>query len=161
MTDTSRKTDGLNMERQELVQALLKTIKGNFTVGGVMEEIALEAYDMGTEYAKTRRFNNSSRYHSYTYELDDGSKVSATSFYRIFNTRFQTPAYMDAETYLKEFFDDEKELLFHLVRDQRLGINGVFKAVMSPREMQRLSFTDYVLVIACFGAGFMKQAAQR
>lgn len=148
------------MDRQELTEALLKTIKGNFSSGGVMEEIALESYDMGTEYARVRRFNNSGKYHSYTYELDDGSKVAANSFYRIFNTRFQTPAYMDAEKYLKQFFDDEKELLFHLVRDQRMGINGVFKAVMSPREMQHLSFTDYVLVIACFGAGFMKQTAR-
>lgn len=144
------------MERQELAEALLRTIKGELAPEKMMGEIALEAYDMGEEYARTRRFNNSSRYHSYTYELDDGSKVSASSFFRIFTTRFQTPAYMDAETYLREFFDDEKELLFHLVRDQRFGINGVFRAVMSPREMQRLSFTDYVLVIACFGAGFMK-----
>lgn len=154
---TEGSTDGLSMERQELVKALLKAIKGDFASGGIMEEIALEAYDMGTEYASTRKFNNSSRYHSYSYELDDGSKISASSFFRIFHTRFQTPAYMEAETCLKKFFDDEKELLFHLVRDQRFGINGVFKAVVSPREMQRLSFTDYVLVIACFGAGFMKQ----
>lgn len=161
MTDTNKKMDGLSMERQELVQALLKRIKGNFVSGGVMEEIALESYDMGAEYARTRRFNNSGRYHSYMYELDDGSRISANSFYRIFHTRFQTPAYMDAETYLKEFFNDENELLFHLVRDQRMGINGVFKAVMSPREMQHLSFTDYILVIACFGAGFMKHRAQR
>lgn len=160
MTDANKKTNGLSMERQELAEALLKIIKGDFAAGGLMEEIALESYDMGVEYARTRRFNNSSRYHSYMYELDDGSRVSANSFYRIFNTRFQTPAYMDAENYLKEFVDDEKELLFHLVRDQRLGINGVFKAVMSPREMQHLSFTDYVLVIACFGAGFMKQMAE-
>lgn len=160
MTDTNKKMDGLSMERQELAEALLRTIKGNFMSGGVMEEIALESYDMGEEYAKTRRFNNSGRYHNYNYELDDGSKVSASSFFRIFNTRFQTPAYMDAEKYLREFFDDEKEVLFHLVRDQRFGINGVFKAVVSPREMQHLSFTDYVLVIACFGAGFMKQTAE-
>lgn len=151
------KRGGLNMERQELAVALLKAVKGNFTAGGIFEEIALEAYDMGAEYARVRRFNNSSRYHNYTYELDDGSTVPASSFYRIFNTRFQTPAYMDAEKYLRELFDDEKELLFHLVRDQRLGINGVFKAVMSPREKQHLSYTDYVLVIACFGAGYMKQ----
>lgn len=160
MTDTNKKMDGLSMERQELVQALLKRIKGNFVAGGVMEEIALESYDMGAEYARVRRFNNSGRYHSYMYELDDGSRISANSFYRIFHTRFQTPAYMGAETYLKEFFNDENELLFHLVRDQRMGINGVFKAVMSPREMQHLSFTDYILVIACFGAGFMKHRAQ-
>lgn len=157
MTDTNKKADGLSMERQEMVEALLKTVKGNFASGGVIEEIALESYDMGAEYARARRFNNSGRYHSYMYELDDGSMVSANSFYRIFNTRFQTSAYMDAEKYLKEFFDDEKGELFHLVRDQRVGINGVFKAVMSPRETQHLSFTDYVLVIACFGAGFMKQ----
>lgn len=157
MTEINKKTDGLSMERQELAEALLKAVKGTFTSGGMMEEIALESYDMGAEYAKTRRFNNSSRYHNYMYELDDGSTVSASSFFRIFNTRFQTPAYMDAEQHLRAFFDDPDELLFHLVRDQRFGINGVFKAVMSPREKQHLSFTDYVLVIACFGAGFMKQ----
>ena len=42
----------------------------------------------------------------------------------------QTPAYMQAEEHLQEFFDDDDEMLFHLVRDQRFGINGVFKAVM-------------------------------
>ena len=161
MTDTNKKTDGRGMERKELVEALLKRIRGTFTSEGLIEEIALEAYDMGTEYAAVRRFNNSSRYHSYTYKLDDGSTVSASSFFRIFTTRFQTPAYMDAEKYVREFFDDEKEELFHLVRDQRFGINGVFKAVMSPREMQHLSFTDYVLVISCFCAGFMKQAENK
>lgn len=151
--------NGLRMERQALAEALLEAVKGNFTAGGMFEEIALESYDMGAEYARTRRFNNSSRYHNYTYELDDGSAVPASSFYRIFTTRFQTPAYMEAEERLKELFEDEQELLFHLVRDQRLGINGVFRAVMSPREKQHLSYTDYVLVIACFGAGYMKQLA--
>lgn len=160
MADKNRTMDGLSMGRQELAEALLKTIKGSFTSGGIMEEMALEAWDMGAEYAKTRRFNNSGRYHNYRYELDDGSTVSASSFYRIFNTRFQTPAYMEAEQHLREFFDDEEELLFHLVRDQRFGINGVFKAVMSPREKQHLSFTDYVLIIACFGAGYMKRMAE-
>lgn len=154
------KRNGLRMERQALAETLLKAVKGNFTAGGMFEEIALESYDMGAEYARTRRFNNSSRYHNYTYELDDGSTVPASSFYRIFTTRFQTPAYMEAEEHLKELFEDEQELLFHLVRDQRLGINGVFRAVMSPREKQHLSYTDYVLVIACFGAGYMKQLAE-
>ena len=81
MADTNKKMNGLDMTKEAIAGALLKDIKGNFAVGGVMEEMALEAYDMGVEYAQTRRFNNSSRYHNYSYELDDGSTVSASSFY--------------------------------------------------------------------------------
>ena len=50
---------------------------------------------------------------------------------------------------------DEKDILFHMVRDQRFGINGVFKAVISKDEPQQLNYVDYVLIIACFCAGFM------
>ena len=67
----------------------------------------------------------------------------------------QTGAYMDAEQAVREFFDDSDLTLFRLVRDKRLGINGVFKAVMSPGEPQQINYTDYVLIIACFCAGVM------
>lgn len=147
---------GPAMERAELVDAILREIKGDFAAAGVSREIGLEAYDMGVEYAETRRFNNSSRYHNYRYIIEDGTSVSASSFYSIFTTRMQTPAYMQAEEHVRKFFADDDETLFHLVRDQRFGINGVFKAVMSPRETQQLNLPDYVLVIACFAAGFLK-----
>lgn len=153
--DIKKIKDGSKMDREELVDAIIREVKGDFAVAGNTREIGLEAFDMGTEYSKTRRFNNSSRYHNYKYIIDDGSTVSASSFYQIFNTRMQTPAYVHAEEHLRKFFDDDDEVLFHLVRDQRFGINGVFKAIMMPRETQQLNLPDYTLVIACFGAGFL------
>lgn len=152
---TEREFDGMSMNREEIANALAKKVKGELAKGALTEEIALDSYDMGMEYAKTKKFSSSSRYKNYDYELDDGSFVPASSYFRIFTTRFQTPAYMDAEKYLKEFFDDSDQFIFHLVRDKRLGINGVFRAVISSREIQKMSFTDYVLVISCFGAGLM------
>lgn len=143
------------MEKQQLVDSLISEIKSDFAASGKSEEIGLDAYDMGVEYAKTRRFNNSARYHNYNYIIEDGSTISASSFYRIFTTRMQTPAYVEAEEHLHNYFDDKDEILFHLLRDQRFGINGVFKAVMSPRETQQLNYPDYVMVIACFAAGFL------
>ena len=70
-------------------------------------------------------------------------------------SRNQTGAYIDAEKALKELTDDKKALdtIFRLVRDQRFGINGVFKAIMSPDEPQQLNYIDFVLVIASFCAG--------
>jgi len=143
------------LSREELTDALLREIKGDFAADGDSKEIALAAYDMGAEYAKTKRFDNSRHYHNYRYIIEDGSTVSSSSFYSVFMTRSQTPAYMEAEQQVRKFFDDEDDFLFHLVRDQRFGINGVFKAVMSPRETQQLNVRDYVLVIACFAAGIM------
>lgn len=47
----------------------------------------------------------------------------------------------------------KEDYLFHFVRDQRFGINGMFKAVYQPHEPQQLSIFDYILAIACFCAG--------
>lgn len=142
------------MEKDEIIKGLLKIIMGELA-GDESESKLTRAYEMGEEYAKTRRFDNSRFYHSYQYRLDDGTRVSSTSFFNQFMNRNQTGAYMDAEAAVKEFFDDEKDILFHMVRDQRFGINGVFKAVMTPSEPQQLNYKDYVLVIAGFCAGYM------
>lgn len=149
------KNNGFASDRDELVNSLIREIKGDFAAKGCTLEIAEEACDMGADYARTRRFNNSGRYHNYDYRLDDGGSVKAFNYFDIFMTRLQTSAYMDAEKAVRDFFEDSGDRLFHLVREQRFGINGVFKAVMSSREAQNLSFSDYVLVIACFCAGFM------
>ena len=120
-----------------------------------MEEIAVKAYEMGLNYSQTKRFDNSRFYHNYKFRLDDGSTVMSTNFYNLFMNRNQTGAYMEAEQVVRQFFDDEKGVLFHMVRDQRFGINGVFKACMSSHEPQQLNYSDFVLVIACFCAGVM------
>ena len=141
--------------REDLVKALIEKIMSSHSAGGKMEELALRAYDMGVEYSKTKRFDNSRFYHNYQFRLDDGSRVLSSNFFNQFTTRNQTGAYMDAEAAVKEFFDDADQTLFRLVRDKRLGINGVFKAVMSPSEPQQINYTDYVLIIAAFCAGVM------
>jgi hypothetical protein len=64
---------------------------------------------------------------------------------------------MQAEDILNEFFDDSDQTLFRLVRDKRTGINGAYKAVMSPDEPQQLNFIDYVLIICCFCAGVINK----
>lgn len=142
------------MEKDQIINKILSNIMGELA-GAQSESRALRAYEMGVEYSKTRRFDNSRFYHTYQYRLDDGTRVSSTSFFNQFMNRNQTGAYMDAEAIVKELLGDEKEILFHMVRDQRFGINGVFKAVMTPSEPQQLNYTDYVLVIACFCAGYM------
>ena len=143
------------LDREVLVKDLLKKIQGALAVEGKMAPLAFKAYDMGVEYATTKRFDNSRYYHNYQFRLDDGSRVLSSNFFNQFTTRNQTGAYMDAEAAVKEFIDDTDQTLFRLVRDKRLGINGVFKAVMSPAEPQQINYTDYVLVIACFCAGVM------
>lgn len=147
------------LEKEILIKQLLEKIKGAFTAGSPTEEAAFRAYDMGVQYAQTRRFDNSRFYHNYQFRLDDGTRVSSTSFYNMFMSRNQTGAYIDAEKALKEYFDDARQLdaIFHLVRDQRFGINGVFKAIISPGEPQQLIYTDFVLIIACFCAGVVNR----
>lgn len=147
------------LEREMLVNELLKKIKGEFAVSGESQQDAFKAYDMGVQYGQTRRFDNSRFYHNYKFRLDDGTSVMSTSFFNIFMSRNQTGAYIDAERALKEFFTDARQLdaIFHLVRDQRFGINGVFKAIMSPQEPQQLNYIDFVLVIACFCAGVVNK----
>jgi len=140
-----------------LVNDLLKKIKGEYAAEGEMAANAMRAYEMGAAYAQTRRFDNSRFYHNYKYQLDDGSTVLSSNFFNLFTNRHQTAAYMDAEAAVKEFIEDKDDKLFHLVRDQRFGINGVFKAVMSPSEPQQLNYIDYVVVIACFCAGVMNK----
>ena len=141
------------LDREVLVKDLLTKIQGALAIEGKMAPLAFKAYDMGVDYAKTKRFDNSRYYHNYQFRLDDGSRVLSSNFFNQFTTRNQTGAYMDAEAAVKEFMDDTDQTLFRLVRDKRLGINGVFKAVMSPSEPQQINYTDYVLVIACFCAG--------
>ena len=147
------------LEREILVNELLKKIKGEFALSGESHQDAFKAYDMGVQYGQTRRFDNSRFYHNYKFRLDDGTSVMSTSFFNIFMSRNQTGAYIDAEKALKEFFTDARQLdaIFHLVRDQRFGINGVFKAIMSPQEPQQLNYIDFVLVIACFCAGVVNK----
>ncbi len=143
------------MEREQLIQEIITRVKGEFAAEGESRNIAEFAYERGEAYAKTRRFDNSRYYHNYSFRLDDGSQVFSSSFFSIYTTRNQTGAYLDAEKVVKELLGDEKDRLFHLVRDQRFGINGVFKAALSPGEPQQISYTDYVLVIAAFCAGVM------
>ena len=143
------------MSENSLIAQLIHAVKGELGTDTNMENIALKAYEMGLNYSETKRFDNSRHYHNYQFKLDDGSTVMSTNFYNLFMNRNQTAAYMEAEQVVGRFFDDEKKVLFNLVRNQRFGINGVFKAVMSPGEPQQLNYSDFVLVIACFCAGVM------
>lgn len=143
------------MAENSLIAQLIQIIKGELGTDEKMETIALKAYEMGLNYSETKRFDNSRHYHNYHFMLDDGSSVLSTNFFNLFMNRNQTAAYMEAEQAVGKFFDDDKQVLFHLVRDQRFGINGVFKACMSPHEPQQLNYSDFVLVIACFCAGVM------
>ena len=142
-------------KNEELIQKLVQKVKGEYAIGGEAEVIASCAYEMGEAYVASRRFDNSRHYHNYRFRLDDGTTVMSSSFFNIFTSRNQTPAYMEAEKVLGEFIDNDKDkdVVFHLVRDQRFGINGAFKASMSPSEPQQLNFVDFVLVIAGFCAG--------
>ncbi len=147
--------DNTLLDKDTLVRTILTALKGEHACGGEMEEAAARAYDMGVQYAQTRRFDNSRFYHNYTFRLDDGNTVSSSSFFNIFMSRNQTRAYVEAEKVLQTCFEEKKQLdaIFHLVRDQRFGINGVFKAIMSPKEPQQLNYIDFTLIIACFCAG--------
>ena len=157
-----------------LVKEILVRVMGELSLGSKLEDIAYRAYEMGEAYAQTNRFDNSRFYHNYQYVLDDGTKMSATNFYNVFMTRTQTPAYMEAEKVVKEIFEKharedasgsdtdntiwnsaKADFLFHFVRDQRFGINGVFKAVYQPHEPQQLAIFDYILPISCFCGGIL------
>jgi len=142
------------IEKDILLDGLLKEVKGELALESrEARRIAEQAYDMGQRYRETKRFDNSRFYHNYKFRLDDGSSVMSSNFFNIFMSRNQTPAYMAAEKALREFFDDTDQTIFRMVRDKRNGINGAFKAIMSPGEPQQLNFVDFVLVIACFCAG--------
>lgn len=145
------------LDKETLIKDLLMDIKGEFALGGKSEEHARRAYEMGEAYSQTKRFDNSRFYHNYQFQLNDGAKVSSSSFFNQFMSRTQTSAYMDAEKAVTKFIDDDKQLVFRMVRDKRNGINGVFKAIMSPEEPQQLNHADFVLVIACFCAGVVNQ----
>lgn len=147
------------LDKNVLLEGLLTNIKGEMAVKSPSAvEIAEKAYEMGQNYAKTKRFDNSRFYHNYQFRLDDGSSVMSSNFFNIFMSRNQTPAYMDAEKALRVFFDDAtNDVVFRLVRDKRIGINGAFKAVMSPGEPQQLNYADFVLVIAAFCAGVVNK----
>ena len=146
------------LERDFVVDGLLKEIKGEMSLGSAeAREMAEKAYEMGRIYAQTKRFDNSRFYHNYHFRLDDSSSVMSSNFFNIFMSRNQTPAYMAAEKALRVLFDDSEQTIFHMVRDKRNGINGVFKAIMSPGEPQQLNFLDFVLVIAAFCAGVVNK----
>ena len=147
------------LEKDVLLRGLIKNIKGELSVESPeAAAIAQQAYEMGQNYAKTKRFDNSRFYHNYQFRLDDGSTVMSSNFFNIFMSRNQTPAYMAAEKELRAFLDDAaNDVVFRLVRDKRIGINGAFKAIMSPKEPQQLNFVDFVLVIAAFCAGVVNQ----
>ena len=147
------------LEKDVLLKELTASIKGEFAANSpAAMEIAEKAYEMGQNFAKTKRFDNSRFYHNYQFRLDDGSTVMSSNFFNIFTSRNQTGAYMDAEKALRPFFQDaENDTIFRLVRDKRIGINGAFKAVMSPSEPQQLNYPDFVLVIAAFCAGVVNK----
>lgn len=149
------------LQRDDLIKALVKDTMSEFARSEEAEKKAAQAFDMGVLYAETKKFDNSRYYHNYQFCLDDGGRVSSSSFFNQFMTRTQTYAYMEAERVVKNYFDDEKEVLFHMVRDKRNGINGVFKAVMSPDEPQQLNRADYVLVIAAFCSGVISAGSNR
>ena len=142
------------LEKDFVIDGLLKEIKGEMAVSSPeARRIAELAYEMGQNYAKTKRFDNSRFYHNYQFRLDDDTSVMSSNFFNIFMSRNQTPAYMDAEKSLRVLFDDSDQSIFRMVRDKRIGINGAFKAIMSPGEPQQLNYVDFVLVIAAFCAG--------
>ncbi len=143
------------MPENTITIEIIKKLKGDFAAEGQTAAMADRAFEMGIQYAQTRRFDNSRFYHNYKFRLDDGTSVMSTSYFNIFTSRNQTGAYIDAEKVLRELIEDEKkrDAIFHLVREQRFGINGVFKAILSPGEPQQLNYIDFVLVIACFCAG--------
>lgn len=186
------------LDKDVVVKEILVRVMGELAIGTKVEDLAARAYEMGEAYAASKRFDNSRFYHNYQYVLDDGSKVSATNFYNVFMTRSQTPAYMEAEKIVKEFFvkhaegacaegcasgtsaegasvtctsaegasatcasadaiwnKAKEDYLFHFVRNERFGINGMFKAVYQPHEPQQLSIFDYILAISCFCAGVL------
>ena len=146
------------VEKNELLEGLLSHIMGEMAAKSPAAiSVAERAYEMGQNYAKTKRFDNSRFYHNYQFRLDDGSSVMSSNFFNIFMSRNQTPAYMDAERALRLFFDDADNTIFRLVRDKRIGINGAFKAIMSPGEPQQLNYADFVLVIASFCAGVVNK----
>ena len=145
------------LDKEILIKDLLKEIKGEFALGGESEAQARRAYEMGEAYAQTKRFDNSRFYHNYQFQLDDGARVSSSSFFNQFMSRNQTRSYMAAEKAVVKFINDDNQAVFHMVRDKRNGINGVFKAIMSPSEPQQLNYVDFVLVIACFCAGAVNQ----
>lgn len=145
------------LDKETLIKDLLKEIKGEFALGGESEAHARQAYEMGEAYAQTKRFDNSRFYHNYQFQLDDGARVSSSSFFNQFMSRNQTRSYMAAEKAVVKFINDDNQAVFHMVRDKRNGINGVFKAIMSPSEPQQLNYVDFVLVIACFCAGAVNQ----
>ncbi len=145
------------LDKNFLVKELIKSIKGEYALGGESEAQAMQAYEMGEAYAKTKRFDNSRLYHNYKFKLDSGTIIMSSNYFNQFMTRNQTAAYMDAEQAVASFIPDDNQVVFRMVRDKRIGINGVFKAVMSPSEPQQLNVVDYTLVIACFCAGVVNK----
>lgn len=141
------------LKQEDLIKELIKTVMGEFAQSHECEDMATKAYEMGRQYAKTGKFDNSKFYHNYIFSLDDGAKISSSSFFNQFMSRNQTHAYLQAEAAVNAIFPDEQDLLFHLVRDKRNGINGVFKAIMSPKEPQQLNVNDFILIIAAFCLG--------
>lgn len=144
------------MSNNTFIQKLVENIVGTFALGTETEIRANQAYNMGLDYSKTKRFDNSRHYHNYQFRLNDGNTVLSSNYFNLFTSRNQTAAYMDAEQHVKALLGHDDQRLFHLVRDKRIDINGVFKAIMSPAEPQQLNYSDYVLIIACFCTGALE-----
>ncbi len=142
------------MEKDELIKDIITNVKGEFGLDKDNFEMSAMAFEMGEKYKNTKGFENSKYYRQYKYYLEDGERVVASSFLNIFTTRMQTKAYMDSETILISYFPEKKEDIFQIVRSQRFGINGVFRAVMSSKERQNIVYDDYVMVIVSFCAGY-------
>ena len=73
----------IRMENEAIVKGLLKNIMGDLA-GGKSEDYAFRAFEMGQQYATNRRFDNSRFYHNYQYRLDDGTRISSTSYFNQF-----------------------------------------------------------------------------
>jgi hypothetical protein len=126
-------------------------------VSELLIRLALSAFYMGCRYADSGRFEIPLHHPAYKVFLSDGSRISSTTFVRTFMARNQTTAYSRAENAVRRCFDDDDEIVYHLVRDRRRGINSVFKMIISEDEPQRFELKDFELCIACFCAGVMKR----
>ena len=69
------------MEKEILIKSLVEYIKGEYAFSGETKENATKAYEMGEAYAQTKRFDNSRFYRNYQFQLNDGARVSSSSFF--------------------------------------------------------------------------------
>ena len=148
------------MTKKEIIEKIIDK-----ATGGSATELAWtmteEAFDMGVQYDEKGDFNHSAKqYHNYQYDIGDGETVSFRVFFDVFTARLQTHAYLDAGNWIEEIMGDPDKVAFKLVRRERFGIDNVYKAIVSPREM-KLEYGDFVMVIAGFCAGVLWSKAQK